>query len=67
VKVGLCATCANARVVENRRGSRFYLCTVSERDPRYPKYPPLPVLACEAYTPGAEPLPEPADDDGYSE
>jgi hypothetical protein len=46
---GLCERCAHVRVVETRRGSRFYLCTLSERDPRYPKYPRLPVLACRGH------------------
>jgi hypothetical protein len=51
---GLCATCVHARVLENRRGSRFYLCELSKVDPSFPRYPPLPILACRGYTP-AEP------------
>lgn len=61
--VGLCETCANVRIVETRKGSRFYLCTLSEVDPRFPKYPRLPVLACRGYRPAdavAEAEPEPA-------
>lgn len=53
---GLCASCANVRIVESRTGSRFYLCEVSRINPAYPKYPPIPVLRCRAYvpsTPGA--------------
>ena len=46
---GLCGSCANVRVVETRRGSRFFLCTLSETDPRYAKYPGLPVLRCPGY------------------
>jgi hypothetical protein len=46
---GLCETCANVRIVETRKGSRFYLCTLSEVDPRFPKYPRLPVLLCAGY------------------
>ncbi|HYJ80283.1 MAG TPA: hypothetical protein VEW03_11800, partial [Longimicrobiaceae bacterium] len=46
---GLCASCANVRVVETRRGSRFYLCMLSEVDPRFPKYPGIPVLSCAGY------------------
>ena len=49
---GLCPDCANVRVVTNPRGSRFYLCTLSAVDPRYPKYPPQPVVACAGYAPG---------------
>jgi hypothetical protein len=35
--------------VETRKGSRFYLCTLSEVDPRFPKYPRIPVLQCRGY------------------
>jgi hypothetical protein len=45
-RVGLCATCAHARVIENDRGSRFYFCELSKTDPRFPRYPRLPVVAC---------------------
>jgi hypothetical protein len=47
---GLCATCVNVRVIENRRGSHFFLCELSKTDPRFPKYPPLPVLRCPGYS-----------------
>ncbi|MFT3921172.1 MAG: hypothetical protein QM778_01425 [Myxococcales bacterium] len=50
-RVGLCAHCQHARVIESGRGSRFYLCTAAQRDPRLRKYPPLPVLSCFAYEP----------------
>jgi hypothetical protein len=46
---GLCESCANVRIVETRKGSRFYLCTLSEVDPRFPKYPGIPVLRCAGY------------------
>jgi hypothetical protein len=48
-KAGLCATCAFSRVIENRRGSRFYLCLMSETDRSFRKYPQLPVLRCVGY------------------
>jgi hypothetical protein len=48
---GLCATCVHARIITNNRGSRFLLCGVSAVDPRFPKYPPLPVRECAAYQP----------------
>jgi hypothetical protein len=51
--VGLCETCRNVRIVETKRGSRFYLCELSEVDPRFPKYPRLPVLRCSGFTPAA--------------
>jgi uncharacterized membrane protein YkvA (DUF1232 family) len=48
-RVGLCARCVNAHIVETRRGSRFYRCLHHEVDPAYPRYPALPVIACGAY------------------
>lgn len=57
--VGLCATCRCARVVETRTGSRFYLCRRSATDPRFPRYPRLPVLRCAGYDPEEEPTREP--------
>lgn len=49
IQAGLCATCIHARVITSDRGSRFTMCLLSKDDPRYPKYPPLPVLRCEGY------------------
>jgi hypothetical protein len=47
--VGLCGACAHARVIRSDRGSIFYLCQLSFEDPRFPKYPRLPVLECSGY------------------
>lgn len=49
---GLCADCMHARVIENRRGSRFHLCERSRTQPEYPRYPRLPVLRCAGHEPG---------------
>lgn len=49
---GLCGTCRHARRVENRKGSVFLLCRRAATDPRYRRYPPLPVLACAGYEKG---------------
>lgn len=46
---GLCAACLHARVVTNDRGSRFVLCGRARTDPRFPRYPALPVRACPGY------------------
>jgi hypothetical protein len=46
---GLCATCREARQVTSSRGSTFWLCGLSARDPRFAKYPQLPVLRCEGF------------------
>jgi hypothetical protein len=56
---GLCESCANVKIVETRKGSRFYLCTLSEVDPRFPKYPGIPVLRCAGYVPAAAGVAEP--------
>ena len=50
--VGLCAACRHARIIESRRGSRFWLCARSRLDPRFPRYPPLPVIRCAGHDPG---------------
>jgi hypothetical protein len=50
---GLCNSCKWQRLVRTTRGSVFSLCERHRSDPRYAKYPPIPVLAC----PGFERLP----------
>jgi hypothetical protein len=47
---GLCSDCLQARRVESARGSVFILCNLSLTDPRFPKYPRLPILSCVGYT-----------------
>jgi hypothetical protein len=48
---GLCARCAHTQIVTSAKGSRFFLCRLSATDPRFPRYPPIPVRACVGYTP----------------
>jgi len=48
---GLCGTCRHSKVIETRRGSTFRLCLRSINDPRYPRYPTLPVRSCPGYEP----------------
>ncbi len=50
--VGLCARCAHARVQTSARGSTFWRCARADSDPRYRKYPPLPVRECAGHEPG---------------
>ncbi|HYM44636.1 MAG TPA: hypothetical protein VES65_00535 [Solirubrobacteraceae bacterium] len=50
---GLCDTCGHRVTVRNTRGSVFSLCGRSRQDPAYPRYPRLPVLACDGYEPNA--------------
>jgi len=46
---GLCASCTHARMIQNNRGSVFWLCEASQFNPQLSKYPRLPVLDCEVY------------------
>ena len=46
---GLCQTCVHARLQRTARGSEFWRCLRADADPRFPRYPRLPVLACPGY------------------
>jgi hypothetical protein len=48
--VGLCATCSRARAIRSAKGSEFWLCEYAQVDPRFKKYPVLPVLRCPAFS-----------------
>jgi len=37
------------KIVTSQRGSIFLLCLLSAKDPRFPKYPPQPVVSCEGF------------------
>lgn len=54
LREGLCPSCRHVRVVTSARGSRFLRCGLAGKDPRLPKYPPQPVVACPGHEP-AEP------------
>jgi hypothetical protein len=49
--IGLCHTCRHAAAITTASGSVFYRCGLSETDPRFRKYPPLPVIQCTGYQP----------------
>lgn len=49
--VGLCSVCGYARRIVSGRGSTFWLCERSKRDPSFRKYPPLPVRTCPGFEP----------------
>jgi hypothetical protein len=51
---GLCARCAHVQIIVSAKGSRFYLCRLSLVNPRFPKYPTLPVLQCSGYQPAGD-------------
>jgi len=48
---GLCSGCVHARVVTSARESVFTLCQLGFSDERFPKYPRLPVLTCDGFSP----------------
>jgi hypothetical protein len=50
-KRGLCGHCKHARVIKSSKGSEFTLCERSKTDPRYRKYPALPVIRCAGHEP----------------
>ncbi len=50
VSAGLCASCAHSEIIRSSRGSMFYRCRLSDTDPRFPKYPRLPVIECAGWS-----------------
>jgi len=52
VDAGLCERCALAVVQSNRRGSVFWRCRRAETEPRFLRYPPLPVVRCDGFEEG---------------
>jgi len=49
---GLCGDCRHAQRIESDRGSVFVRCELALTDPRFAKYPRLPVLNCAGYDRG---------------
>jgi len=49
---GLCGACRHVRTVLSGKGSTFYLCERSRTDPRFPRYPPMPVVRCSGFEEG---------------
>lgn len=60
--MGLCATCRHAAMIVTDRGSRFVLCERSKTDGRFPRYPPLPVIACIGWKEVERAVRDPASD-----
>lgn len=45
--IGLCRQCLHAREIPHPRGGpSYWTCALAAKDPRFPKYPRLPVLRC---------------------
>lgn len=63
--IGLCRRCVHARPVPSRT-SLYWRCALAEDDARFERYPRLPVLRCEGFTP-ATPGQEPGTKQGPDE
>jgi ADP-ribose pyrophosphatase len=47
----LCEHCIHRREIVSGRGSRFLLCRMSQKDRRFHKYPPQPIVQCSGHEP----------------
>ena len=56
VEPGLCAGCVHRRLLRSSR-SVFLRCALAEADPRFSRYPALPVRACDGFRPPPEATP----------
>lgn len=56
-RIGLCLECRHSRRVPTSRAT-YWLCELAATDPRFEKYPRLPVLECPGFEPGARAAPE---------
>ena len=54
MRAGLCDACANQRRVPATRAT-YSLCRLAAHDPRFPRYPPLPVTRCAGFAPAPPP------------
>jgi hypothetical protein len=45
----LCEACSHKKEVVSANGSRFLLCQLSQKDRRFQKYPPQPVIKCSGF------------------
>ncbi len=52
---GLCADCAHAKKLTTKIDATIYLCGLAAKEPRLPKFPRLPVIACPGYEKLARP------------
>ncbi|HSM13667.1 MAG TPA: hypothetical protein VLA66_06335 [Thermoanaerobaculia bacterium] len=50
---GLCSGCRHARLLRSRRGV-YLRCGRSDAEPRYRRYPSLPVLSCTGFEAASE-------------
>ena len=53
-RLGLCATCRFGRVFRSGKGVTYVSCERSKIDPRYPRFPTVPVLECAGFEEACE-------------
>ena len=51
-EAGLCPSCRHCQIIRSSKGSTFYMCRRAATDPRFLKYPPLPMHECEGFEAG---------------
>jgi len=51
---GLCPDCRHVRAIASGRGSTFWLCELSRRDPAFPRYPSQPRRVCSGFEAGTD-------------
>ncbi|HVA65562.1 MAG TPA: hypothetical protein VNK24_01395 [Elusimicrobiota bacterium] len=48
-RVGLCASCVHAKRLTTKGGSAVFQCGLAASDPRFVRYPRLPMASCAGY------------------
>ena len=48
-RVGLCVRCRHAHVQRSAKDTEFWRCGLADRDERFLRYPPLPVVVCPGF------------------
>jgi hypothetical protein len=46
---GLCSECRHTRIIRSEKGSVFVMCGRAKTEPRFPRYPPQPVVGCPGF------------------
>lgn len=46
---GLCPDCVHVRKIESAKGSVFWMCELSKKDERFPRYPVQPRMVCPGF------------------
>ncbi|MEK7857518.1 MAG: cysteine-rich CWC family protein [Elusimicrobiota bacterium] len=46
---GLCASCRKSKRLTTKTGSAIYRCALAETDPKFTKFPRLPMADCPGY------------------